>query len=199
MNKKVSFCNKLFINSFITLILISPFGSCHFNSQVSFEELSNSKKKHPDTEWILKILNYESCCGSPIGTGVQYWGYTGDQFANNRPKTIEEAITMYYIYFLPFVKKYPNGAKERLGDFYFNTGRTPEKLLLFTSDLISLSQLKSKESFKNIWEKNKIDLLKKCREKGFQKKIDDAKVRYYTSISCLSYETTWKKRIFMWD
>lgn len=180
-------------------ILLFYVGVFNFNKQVSLDELTTSKNKHPDNEWILKILNYESCCGSSIGTGLPYWGFTGSHFAKKRPGNINDAIKLFHRYFLPSVKQFPYGAKQRLGDFYFNTGRSPEKFLLYASDIITLSQLKNKKGYKYLWSKHKVKILKTCRDKRFLKKIDDAKSKYYRSISISTYEATWKNRIYMWQ
>lgn len=152
-----------------------------------------------NTKWVLKILNYESCCGAADGTGLAYWG-----MYRQKPSTIEKAIAAYKKEYLPRVISYPNGIRERLGDYYFNTGRRPEDLLLYAAGFITIDQINGSQKWNILWQEKKEAIKILCQDTAFISKIDLAKDKVYSTtkmingISNPAYELTWKPRVWMW-
>jgi len=170
------------------------------NPVVHFSELPLHLQSDPDNRWILKILNFESTQGSAYGTGLAYWGNY-----RNKPETIEEAFRYFHRDFLPRVKTYPPGVRERLGDYYYNTGRRPEDLLLYVDGTLSLREINSKNDHRQLWKKNKDRIFRSFADPNFLKRLDMAKDRVYRSTKMTNgqpnpaYEKTWKPRVWMWE
>jgi hypothetical protein len=160
---------------------------------------TDSLKTHPDLEWILQILNYESERGSQWGTGLPYWGNL-----KRKPATIDEAVQYFIKDYLPRVAEYPRGIRERLGDYYYNTGRKPEDLLLYTAGLISLEQINSKENLRSIWKRNSNALKQFYSDSVFVNRLDSCKDLVYRATKVAdgkpnpAYLKTWKPRTYMW-
>lgn len=169
------------------------------NEEVAVSDLPAGEQSDSDNLWILKILNYESTQGSAYGTGLAYWGNY-----RNKPETIEEAIRYFRRDFLPRVKAYPPGVRERLGDYYYNTGRRPEDLLLYADGTITLSQLNSKISHRSLWKQNKSRIFRTFADPTFLQRLDTAKDSVYRTTKMVdgqpnpAYENTWKPRVWMW-
>lgn len=184
---------------FLFFILIS----CNSNPPVILTELPEKIQKDPDSKWILTILNYESCCGSEFGTGLAHWGFTSKYYNNNRPQSIEQAIEFFKRDFLGAAKPFPLGVRERVADFYFNSGKQPKVLLLYANKNISLESLRKNKLSVSLWEKNKIEILNKCTSADFIAAIDNAKIEYYKWVSekqkNKAFSLTWEKRVNMWN
>jgi hypothetical protein len=182
------------------LFLISGIHCKEPEKQVSYEEIPIHLTADSNTKWILKILNYESCCGAADGTGLAYWGMYRQQ-----PISIEQAILAYKKEYLPRVITYPSGIRERLGDYYFNTGRRPEDLLLFAAGFITIDQINGSQNWKVLWQEKKEAIKILCQDTAFINKIDIAKDQVYSTtkmingISNPAYELTWKPRVRMWE
>jgi hypothetical protein len=168
--------------------------------QVGFEELPADLRADSTNRWILKILNYESCCGAADGTGLAYWG-----MYRQKPASIEQAISAYKKEYLPRVITYPPGIRERLGDYYFNTGRRPEDLLLFAAGFITLDQINGAQKWHDRWQEKKAEINLLCQDPAFIYKLDQAKEQVYSTTKMINgksnpaYELTWKPRVRMWN
>lgn len=164
----------------------------------------------PDDEWIKKILEYESKSGSSSGTGLSNFGYNDWQkFGHNHaPTSMDEAVEYFKQDFLPKVKDYPMGVRERLADYMYNTGRSPKDLLLRAADRITLDDLNSSKTWDDLYESNKNDLEKLYQDPKFLEKIDNAKTEVYKTTPDKAnnlhytldnpnpaYDKTWKNRI----
>lgn len=162
-------------------------------------ELPVGIQNDEDTRWILQILNYESCCGSAGGTGLPYWG-----MYNDKPTSIDSAYLFFKTNYLPRVKKYPLGLRERLGDYYFNTGRSPEQLLMYAAGYLTLDQINSKQRFQDKWKKYQPVIQSRYNDPGFLLELDRAKEKVYQTTHMengqpnSAYALTWKPRIWMW-
>lgn len=160
---------------------------------------SDSLKKHPDIQWILKILEYEAKQGSQWGTGLAYWGNYG-----KKPANLDAAVQYFIQDYLPRVSQYPPGLRERLGDYYYNTGRRPEDLLLFNAGIISLAQINSKQDLSSIWKKNSASLRSLFSDSVFVNRLDQSKDQVYQTTKPVNgqphpaYLKTWKPRVWMW-
>ena len=93
-----------------------------------------------DDDWIRKIMEYEAKQGGyDESTGKSYglsnWGYNNWQkFGHSAaPKTIDEAIQYFKQDYLPKFQNYPDGLRERLADYSYNTGRSVNDLLLYNA------------------------------------------------------------------
>lgn len=175
---------------------------CNSNPPVTINELNVETQKDPDSKWILTILNYESCCGSEYGTGLPHWGFTSKYYANKRPQNIEEAIRLFKRDFLGPAKQFPHGVRERVADFYFNSGKQPKLLLLYANRNISFETLRKNKLSSSLWERNKKEILAKCNSTSFISAIDEAKIEYYKWVSTAkknnAFDLTWEKRVKMW-
>lgn len=169
------------------------------NDVVDFSDLPDALQSDSDNRWILKILNFETTQGSAYGTGLAYWGNY-----RSKPETIEEAFRYFRRDFLPRVKSYPQGVRERLGDYYYNTGRRPEDLLLYTDGTITLNQLNSKGNHRSLWKKHRGRIFRSFEHPTYVNRLDSAKDRVYRSTKMVdgqpnpAYEKTWKPRVWMW-
>jgi len=156
-------------------------------------------KADENNRWVLKILNYESCCGAADGGGLAYWG-----MYRQKPASIEQAIIAYKNEYLPRVIAYPPGIRERLGDYYFNTGRRPEDLLLYAAGFITIDQINSTQKWNTLWQEKKEAIRILFKDTVFVYKLDQAKDKVYSTtkmingISNPAYELTWKPRVWMW-
>lgn len=159
-----------------------------------------------DDAWIRKILEYEETKGGydpdkKSAYGLSNWGY------NSRdPKSIDEAIAFFKQDFLPKVQQYPAGVKERMADYIYNTGRSPEDFLLYAAGKITLSQLNSPKNFTSEWNKFKPEIEKMMADPSFVQTIDNKKADVYktTKGGTLknpnpAYNATWSDRINMWN
>ena len=156
-------------------------------------------KADENNRCVLKILNYESCCGAADGSGLAYWG-----MYRQKPTSIEQAIIAYKNEYLSRVISYPPGIRERLGDYYFNTGRRPEDLLLFAAGFLTLDQINSNQKWNALWQEKKEAIKTHYQDASFIYKIDLAKDKVYSTtkmingVSNPAYELTWKPRVWMW-
>lgn len=186
-----------------SVFLLFTLTSCNSNPPVTLTELPEKIQNDPDSEWILTILNYESCCGSEFGTGLPHWGFTSKYYNNNRPQNIEQAIAFFKRDFLGAAKPFPLGVRERVADFYFNSGKQPKVLLLYANKNISFESLRKNKLSTSLWSKNKTEILNKCTSANFIKAIDNAKIEYYKWVSDKkknkAFALTWEKRVNMWN
>lgn len=185
--------------TFFLLFILSGLQCRQPEKQVSFEKLPAHLKADENNRWVLKILNYESCCGAADGSGLAYWG-----MYRQKPTSIEQAIIAYKNEYLSRVISYPPGIRERLGDYYFNTGRRPEDLLLFAAGFLTLDQINSNQKWNALWQEKKEAIKTHYQDTSFIYKIDLAKDKVYSTtkmingISNPAYELTWKPRAWMW-
>ena len=158
-------------------------------------------KTDPDPEndaWIKKILEFEAKQGSSAGKGLNNWGYNSriGWSDNNTPKDskddyaydlkdpnkkldINNAIEYFKQDILPKVNSYPLEIRKRLADYSYNTGRSPEDLLLLAAGKITLDDINSAKTFTNEWNANKADILKNASDPTFIAKLNDAKTQVY--------------------
>jgi len=166
----------------------------------------NNSTPESDDAWIRKILEYEATKGGydpnkKNAYGLSNWGY------NSRdPKSIEEAIAFFKQDFLPKVQQYPAGVKERMADYIYNTGRSPEDFLLYAAGKITLSQLNSPKNFTSEWNEFKPEIEKMMTDPSFLQTIDAKKADVYktTKGGTLenpnpAFDATWSGRINMWN
>ncbi|MFM7672254.1 MAG: hypothetical protein ACKO6Q_06660 [Bacteroidota bacterium] len=168
-------------------------------STKTISALPDKLQRHPDLDWILKILKYESERGSQWGTGLAHWGNY-----MRKPCTLTEAVTYFIKDYLPRVAAYPRGLRERLGDYFYNTGRRPEDLLLYNAGLIGLDQINSKQDFRPLWQKEKERLQAFYSDSIFVNRLDSSKDQVYRTTKTVdgnpnvAYQNTWKPRTWMW-
>lgn len=183
---------------FFISIIATACGYAH--PQTEYASLPDRLRSDPDNRWIIRILNYEATRGSAFGTGLAYWG-----FRHEKPKNIEEAIRFFHRDFLPRVKAYPPGVRERLGDYYFNTGRSPEDLLLYVNGTISLERLNKEKTHRELWKKHKEGIFRSFSQPDYLHRLDTAKDKVYRTTRMENgktnpaYEKTWKARVWMWS
>jgi hypothetical protein len=170
----------------------------------------------PDPEndpWIRKILEFEAKHGSSTGGGLNNWGYNSriGWNDNNTPKdpkddyaydlkskkklSMNDAMAYFKEDYLPKFTSYPLDVRKRLADYSYNTGRSPEDLLLLADGKITLDDINSNKTFTTEWDKNKTDILKKLNDPGFVKKLNDAKVQVYKTTGTYADPSDSKKQI----
>lgn len=187
------------VRNICVLILLFSMASC-YNPPVAFQDLPQPLQMDKNNRWILDILNYESARGSQNGTGLNYWGNY-----QQKPGRIEDAIALFHKHYLPRVIVYPVGVRERLGDYYYNTGRRPEDLLLYATNRISLARLNSNENLAPVWALHRKEILNEMEAPGFALQLDTAKDSVYRTTKMIdnqpnpAYAKTWKPRVWMWS
>ncbi len=153
----------------------------------------NVNAEDEDDAWIKKILNYEAKQGGGKGNPLLNWGYNNrininnnntpndpnDDYpvdANSNQKvTIDDAVKYFKQDYASKFKDYPLKVRKRLADYSYNSGRSPEDLLLFADGKIDLDKINSKSTFTKEWNDNKTDILRKLDSPEFIKKLDAAR------------------------
>jgi hypothetical protein len=182
------------------------------------ETAQKGKSVDPNDSWISKILDYESKRGSGSGTGLSNFGYNDwEKFGHpNAPRTKQEAIDYFKKDYLPRVDNLPEGLKERMGDWVYNTGKDPRIPLLLAAgkvksnafgvvaDRIELAN--NPALLEERWNENSDEILKKSKDPEFLKKVDTAKKIMYQNINKPAvdkinpaYKNTWKGRTDMFS
>ena len=193
--------------------------------------------------WIRKMMENEFAKGGyDKGTGksigLSNWGYnapkgyyydvkdktykqkntnnllngTGDW--KDKPKSIEDAISLYKKEYLPDVINYPLDLRKQLGDYSYNSGRSINDLLLLASGKITLDQINSTQTFDKEWASNQSEIEKLYSDPDFLNKVIKArhdvakttgsyvdpndntkKIHYSLNNPNPAYDATWKNRI----
>lgn len=172
-----------------------------------FQEGVNSVNADEDDTWIRKILNFESTKGSSEGKGLSNFGYNDwKKLGHSRPpESIDEAVEYYKKDYLPKVKNYPVEVRKRIGDYIFNTGRSPEDLLLHASGKLSLKELNSTGTSKDKWETNKGEIEKMFSDPNFISKLDKSRDDVYKTTKTTNgqpnsaYNNSWKDRVNLFN
>lgn len=172
-----------------------------------FQEGTSSVNVDEDDTWIRKILNFESTKGSSEGKGLSNFGYNDwKKLGHSRPpESIDEAVEYYKKDYLPKVKNYPVEVRKRIGDYIFNTGRSPEDLLLHASGKLSLKELNSTGTSKDKWETNKGEIEKMFSDPNFISKLDKSRDDVYKTTKTTNgqpnsaYNNSWKDRVNLFN
>ena len=172
-----------------------------------FQEGVNSVNADEDDTWIRKILNFEATKGSSEGGELSNFGYNNwKKFGHSRPpESIDEAVEYYKKDYLPKVKNYPIEVRKRIGDYIFNTGRSPEDLLLHASGKLSLKELNSTGTSKDKWETNKGEIEKMFSDPNFISKLDKSRDDVYKTTKTTNgqpnpaYDASWKYRVNLFN
>ena len=191
-------------------------GKAKFGAKM--ETAQKGKSVDPNDEWIGKILDYESKRGSGRGTGLSNFGYNDwEKFGHpNAPRTKQEAIDYFKQDYLPRVDNLPEGLRERMGDWVYNTGKDPRIPLLLAAgkvksnafgvvaDRIELAN--NPALLEERWNEHSAEILKKAKDPEFLKKVDTAKKIMYQNINKPAvdkinpaYKNTWKARTDMFS
>jgi hypothetical protein len=123
----------------------------------------------------------------------------------NSPKTKEEAVNRFKDEYLKDFEKYPIEARKRLADYAYNTGRSPEDLLLLADGKISLDQINSSQVFSDDWKKYGPEIEKKLSDPEFIGNLNNAKDKVYQTTRMQNgqtnpaYGNTWYDRVRMFD
>ena len=163
----------------------------------------NGKSLDPNDTWINKILDYEYQSGSPTGTGLKNWGYN-----SRNPKTKQEAIKYFKQDYLPKVKQYPLGLRERAADYLYNTGRSFNDLLLYNAGKINLDDINSAKTFDKEWQQYKPEIESMYSNPDFINNLDQSKLDVYRTTKPIKdalgnkttnpqFDATWKNRVGM--
>jgi hypothetical protein len=190
-----------------------------FGKKVMFQKGGKASNSiDPNDSWISKILDYESKYGSGRGTGLSNFGYNDwEKFGHpNAPRTKQEAIDYFKQDYLPRVDNLPEGLRERMGDWVYNTGKDPRIPLLLAAgkvksnafgviaDRIELAN--NPALLEERWNENSDEILKKAKDPEFLKKVDTAKKIMYQNINKPAidkinpaYKNTWKGRTDMFS
>jgi hypothetical protein len=174
-------------------------GKAKFGAKM--ETAQKGKSVDPNDSWINKILDYEYQYGSPTGQGLTNWGYN-----SRNPKTKQEAIKYFKQDYLPKVKEYPLGLRERLADYIYNTGRSPKDLLLYNAGKITLDDINSSKTFDKEWEKYKPEIESMYSNPDFINNLDETKLDVYRTTKPIkdaqgnkttnpAFDATWKNRV----
>jgi hypothetical protein len=152
------------------------------------------------------MFGFESTTGSATGTGLSNYGWKGRSFAD-----IDEAVEAYKTEYLPKVAHLPMGLRERIGDYIYHTGRSPEDLMLYAAGVISLDEINSPKVHSAEWAKNKSYLEGLYDNPEFWKSIDMAKHNVYRTTRDKAkglsytlenpnpaYPLSWSKRAELW-
>ena len=180
----------------------------------------------PNDKWINKILDYESKRGSGAGTGLSNFGYNDwEKFGHpNAPRTKQEAIDYFKKDYLPRVANLPEGLRERMGDWVYNTGKDPRIPLLLAAGKVKsnafgsttpnflgvvsdrLELANNPALLEERWNEHSAEILKKAKDPEFLKKVDTAKKIMYQNINKPAadkinpaYKNTWKGRTDMFS
>lgn len=161
--------------------------------------------------WIDKILDYESKAGSSSGTGLPNFGIQKDKWQPKYPSmwednviSPEEAKDFIVQEFLPKVQGYSPEVQARLVDYAFNTGSSPEDLLLYTGGYRTFDDVRTQPYNPDIYTTKQQKLQLMSEEKDFLKKLDEAKSKVYQDIwgrknNPEVFNITSLPRIKMWD
>jgi hypothetical protein len=161
----------------------------------------NGKSLDPNDTWINKILDYEYQSGSSTGTGLKNWGYN-----SRNPKTKQEAIKYFKQDYLPKVKQYPLGLRERAADYLYNTGRSFNDLLLYNAGKINLDDINSPKTFDKEWQQHKPEIESMYSNPDFINNLDQSKLDVYRTTKPIKdalgnkttnpqFDATWKNRV----
>ena len=199
-------------------------GKAKFGAKM--ETAQKGKSVDPNDEWIGKILDYESKRGSGRGTGLSNFGYNDwEKFGHpNAPRTKQEAIDYFKQDYLPRVDNLPEGLRERMGDWVYNTGKDPRIPLLLAAGKVKsnafgsttpnflgvvsdrLELANNPALLEERWNEHSAEILKKAKDPEFLKKVDTAKKIMYQNINKPAvdkinpaYKNTWKARTDMFS
>jgi len=161
----------------------------------------NGKSLDPNDQWINKILDYEYQYGSNTGKGLTNFGYN-----SRNPKTKQEAIKYFKQDYLPKVKQYPLGLRERAADYLYNTGRSFNDLLLYNAGKINLDDINSPKTFDKEWQQYKPEIESMYSNPDFINNLDQSKLDVYRTtkpgVDALgnktinpAFDATWKNRV----
>jgi hypothetical protein len=207
-------------------------GSAKFGGFMPTYKRGGPKGPDPENdEWIREILEFEAKQGSGAGKGLNNWGYNSrigwsnnntpndlkDDYAYDlkNPKKkldINDAIEYFKQDILPKVKQYPLELRKRLADYAYNSGRSPEDLLLFAAGKITLDDINSSKVFTKEWNANKADILKNASDPAFFAKLKNAKTEVYKTTPDKqnnlhytlanpnpSFDASWQYRLNLFD
>jgi len=174
-------------------------GKAKFGAKMETDQ--KGKSVDPNDSWINKILDYEYQYGSNTGKGLTNFGYN-----SRNPKTKQEAIKYFKQDYLPKVKEYPLGLRERLADYIYNTGRSPKDLLLYNAGKITLDDINSSKTFDKEWEKYKPEIESMYSNPDFINNLDETKLDVYRTTKPIkdaegnkttnpAFDATWKNRV----
>jgi hypothetical protein len=163
----------------------------------------DGKSLDPNDKWINKILDYEYKSGSKTGQGLTNFGYN-----SRNPKTKQEAIKYFKQDYLPKVKQYPLGLRERAADYLYNTGRSFNDLLLYNAGKINLDDINSAKTFDKEWQQYKPEIESMYSNPDFINNLDKSKLDVYRTtkpgVDALgnktinpAFDATWKNRVGM--
>lgn len=154
----------------------------------------------PNDEWIKKILEYEAQHGAADGSGLPNWGYN-----SRNPQTIEEAVNFFKQDYLPKVQQYPDGLKQRMADYMYNTGRNPNDLLLYNAGKIDLNTINGTGDNTEAWNTNKAEIEGLYSNPDFINKLDQSRDQIYKTTKQVNgqpnpaYANTWQGRLKIFE
>jgi len=177
------------------------------------ETAQAGKSVDPNDAWINKIFDFEVNKGSSTGGGLSNFGYN-----SRNPKTRKEALKYFKQDYLPKVKQYPLGLRERAADYIYNTGRDFNDLLLYNAGKITLDQLNNEPTHTAEWNEYEPEIKKMYNNPNFVNKLDNTKLDVYKSTGTYatpdptdptktvntrysltnpnpSFDASWKKRV----
>ena len=141
-------------------------------------------------------MDFEASKGSANGTGLSNFGYN-----TRNPQSRQEAINYFKEDFLPKVKHFPSGVRERMGDYIYNTGRKPEDLLLLAAGKVSLADVNGTEDLSSIWQQHKASIEREMKSPAFIAKLDQARDQVYRTTKPVNgapnpaYNASWSHRV----
>jgi hypothetical protein len=146
-------------------------------TKVPLSKYQSNGQVNENDAWIRKMLEFEETQGAPDGTGLSNFGYNNWQKFGNKtaPQSIDQAIDYYKKDFLPKVAQYPLELRKRLGDYAYNSGRSINDLLLFSSGKISLDDINSNNTFDDKWKQYGPEIEKMYSDPEFINSVDGSR------------------------